>query len=66
VTTKPNLLGQTKTTFKDTSGRMLGEAVTTKPGLLGDSKTIIKGGTPWNPGTTSSKSSATMPSTNKR
>jgi len=27
---------------------------------------MIKGGTPWNPSTTSSKPSTTLPSTNKR
>ena len=66
VTTKPNLLGQTKTRFKDPSGRTLGEAVTTKPNLLGETRTSIQGGTPWSPGTTSGKSTTTLPSTNKR
>jgi hypothetical protein len=66
VTTKPDLLGKTKTTFKDPSGRRLGEAVTTKPGLLGETKTMIKGGTPWNPSTSSGKSSTTLPTTTKR
>ena len=66
VTTKPDLLGQTKTTFKDPSGHRLGEAVTTKPGLLGETKTTIKGGTPWNPSTSSGKSSTTLPTTTKR
>ena len=54
VTTKPSLIGDTRTTVRDASGKPLGEAVTTKPGLLGETRTTIRGGTPWNPGITSS------------
>lgn len=60
VTTQPDLLGRTRTRFTDPNGRMLGEAVTTKPGLLGETRTTIRGGTPWNPGTTSSGKSTTL------
>ena len=48
--TKPNYLGQTKTTIKDTNGKTLGEAVTqTKPNYFGETKTVIKGATPFSP-----------------
>ena len=66
VTTKPNLLRETKTRFKDPNGRTLGEVMTTKPNLLGETRTLTQGGTTWSPGTTSGKSTTTLPSTNKR
>ena len=41
--TKPNYLGETKTTFKDANGKTVGEGITqTKPNYLGETKTTFK------------------------
>ena len=38
--TKPNYLGETKTTFKDANGKTVGEGIMqTKPNYLGETKT---------------------------
>ncbi len=42
MTRKPNLLGESKTTFKDARGTTTGQGVTTKPNLLGQTKTRFK------------------------
>lgn len=65
VTTKPDLMGRSKTRFTDPSGRMLGEAVTTKPDLMGQTRTTIRGGTPWNPSSTSGSGTTPPPATRK-
>jgi len=41
-------------------------AKTSKPNLLGETRTLTQGGTTWSPGRISSKSTTTLPSTNKR
>ena len=47
--TKPNYLGETKTTFKDANGKTVGEGIThTKPNYFGETKTVIKGAAPFN------------------
>ena len=41
-TSKPDLLGQTRTELRDSRGQKVGEAVTTKPNLLGDTRTTLR------------------------
>lgn len=41
-TSKPDLLGQTRTELRDARGQKIGEAVTTKPNLLGDTRTVVR------------------------
>ena len=41
-TSKPDLLGQTRTELRDSRGQKVGEAVTTKPNLLGETRTTVR------------------------
>lgn len=41
-TSKPDLLGQTRTELRDSRGQKVGDAVTTKPNLLGDTRTTLR------------------------
>jgi hypothetical protein len=46
TTTKPNVFGETRTTFRDASGRPTGTSSSPQPNVFGERKTTIRGGAP--------------------